>query len=234
MDSVKPRERALSTNCLFPAIFLLLLWNAGGCAPKRVAGSGAVIATAPATGYEPAASGGDISGEGSPAGAADDTAPGFNPQLPEPRVLGRAGVFDVAPDRKRPSRPPTGPEGSRLGFEAAALAKKQLGKQYQWGAAGPDKFDCSGLVMFVYNNLGVQLPRVSSRQASAGVHVERKDLRPGDLVFFVLSGSRINHVGIYVGGGKFVHAPRRYSPVRTDSLNDSWWRRRYRGARRIQ
>ncbi len=108
-----------------------------------------------------------------------------------------------------------------------------MGKPYQWGAAGPDKFDCSGLVQYVYSNLGVSLPRVSRQQASAGVHVDRADLQPGDLVFFVLSGSRIDHVGIYLGHGQFIHAPRRYSPVRTDSLNNSWWRQRFKGGRRV-
>jgi cell wall-associated NlpC family hydrolase len=63
--------------------------------------------------------------------------------------------------------------------------------------------------------------------------VGRSELQPGDLVFFSTEGSAVNHVGIYVGGADFVHAPRRYLPVKTDSLNNSWWRRRYRGARRV-
>jgi cell wall-associated NlpC family hydrolase len=131
-------------------------------------------------------------------------------------------------------KPATQPStGSRLGFDAAALAKDQLGKPYQWGAAGPDKFDCSGLVMYVYDNLGVKLPRVTGEQAYAGVHVDREDLQPGDLVFFRLRGSRIDHVGIYLGHAKFVHAPRKYQPVRTDSLNDSYWRGRFKGGRRL-
>ena len=133
-----------------------------------------------------------------------------------------------------PDKPATQPStGSRLGFDAAALAKDQLGKPYQWGAAGPEKFDCSGLVMYVYDNLGVKLPRVTGEQAYAGVHVDREDLQPGDLVFFRLSGSRIDHVGIYLGHAKFVHAPRKHQPVRTDSLNDSYWRGRFKGGRRL-
>ena len=125
------------------------------------------------------------------------------------------------------------PTGSRLGYDAAALAKEQLGKPYQWGASGPEKFDCSGLVMYVYDNLGVKLPRVTGEQAYAGVHVDREDLQPGDLVFFKLNGSRIDHVGIYLGHAKFVHAPRKHQPVRTDSLNDSYWRGRFKGGRRL-
>jgi cell wall-associated NlpC family hydrolase len=123
--------------------------------------------------------------------------------------------------------------GSGLGSDAATLAREQLGKPYQWGASGPNKFDCSGLVMYVYDNLGVKLPRVTGEQAYAGVHVDREDLQPGDLVFFRLNGSRIDHVGIYLGHAKFVHAPRKHEPVRTDSLNDSYWGGRFKGGRRL-
>jgi cell wall-associated NlpC family hydrolase len=145
--------------------------------------------------------------------------------MPDPEPLARSGEadFDISPET----------DGAETGPLAVALAWAQLGKPYQWGAAGPDRFDCSGLVQFVYSNLGVALPRVSRRQASTGVHVDRDDLRPGDLVFFSLSGTRINHVGIYAGKDRFIHAPRRYNPVRLDSLNNSWWRQRFIGGRRV-
>ncbi len=153
------------------------------------------------------------------------------------RVMRTEAPVEVAqapPAESIPDKTPTQqPAGSRLGSEAAALAKEQLGKPYQWGASGPNKFDCSGLVMYVYDNLGVKLPRVTGEQAYAGVHVDRTDLQPGDLVFFKLSGSRINHVGIYLGNSNFVHAPRKHQPVRTDSLNDSYWRGRFKGGRRL-
>ncbi len=140
----------------------------------------------------------------------------------------------TVPAEPIPDKPATQPpEGSRLGSDAATLAREQLGKPYQWGASGPNKFDCSGLVMYVYDNLGVKLPRVTGEQAYAGVHVDREDLQPGDLVFFKLSGSRIDHVGIYLGHAKFVHAPRKHQPVRTDSLNDSYWGGRFKGGRRL-
>lgn len=193
-----------------------------GCAPKRVVKSGSDPETTP---REPV--------------TAPVEDPRLPPELPDLPPEERKQVDQLPEPRLRaasgPSREATNPvpTSGAVGDRAAALAQKQLGKQYQWGAAGPDKFDCSGLVMFVYNELGVPLPRVSREQASAGYHVDRKDLRPGDLVFFKLNGSRIDHVGIYVGGSRFVHAPRRYMPVRTDSLNDSYWRQRYRGARRV-
>lgn len=136
-----------------------------------------------------------------------------------------------APARPEPARPaPTEDFGSR----AAALARKQLGKMYQWGGSGPDRFDCSGLVYFVYGNLGVSMPRVSEQQALMGREIPRKELQPGDLVYFATSGSDINHVGIFLGRSKFVHAPRKGMPVRTDTLNNGWWRQKYRGARRLK
>jgi cell wall-associated NlpC family hydrolase len=184
----------------------------GGCAPKRVTTSGVVVAPAdpePRTVLKSV-----------PHPSATD----LESALPEPKTLSRSGDATVTPTAKEPTA---------LGPRAAVLAKAQLGKPYQWGAAGPDRFDCSGLVQYVYSNLGVALPRVSGQQAGAGVPVDHKDLRPGDLVFFKLNGSRIDHVGIYVGGGRFIHAPRRHNPVRSDSLNDSWWRRRFKGGRRV-
>lgn len=119
------------------------------------------------------------------------------------------------------------------GYEVVALAMQQLGKPYQWGAAGPDRFDCSGLTQYVYGNLGVSLPRVSRQQAGAGVHVDRENLAPGDLVFFRISGNAIDHVGIYLGDGEFIHAPRKNHPVRLDSLNDRWWQGKFVGGRRL-
>ena len=133
---------------------------------------------------------------------------------------------DQAPEKTAPTRD--------FGLQAVTLAKKQMGKMYQWGGQGPDRFDCSGLVYYVYGNLGVPMPRVSGQQAKVGREIGRKDLQPGDMLYFATSGSSINHVGIYLGNAKFVHAPRKGMPVRTDSLNNGWWKQKYRGARRIK
>ena len=96
--------------------------------------------------------------------------------------------------------------GSASGSAAVALrtAYAQLGKPYQWGAAGPGSFDCSGLMMYSWAAAGVSLPHSSRAQYGSGSHVSRSALRPGDLVFF---GSPIYHVGMYVGGGMMIHAP---------------------------
>ena len=193
---------------------IMALWGIllGGCSPKRVTSTGVMIA-------EPAP---EPKSEAVP--TSKTSAKPTEILLPAPEPISKSGTDAVPSQTLKPTA---------LGPRAVELAKDQLGKPYQWGAAGPDKFDCSGLVQYVYSNLGVPLPRVSGQQAGAGVHVDRKDLQPGDLVFFRLSGTRIDHVGIYVGRGKFVHAPSKESPVRFDSLNDTWWRGKFRGGRRV-
>ena len=89
--------------------------------------------------------------------------------------------------------------------EVVNIAKKYLGAPYRWAAAGPNSFDCSGFTMYVYAQVGVSLPHSSRAQYGSGQRVSRSDLQPGDLVFF---GSPIHHVGIYVGGGNYIHSPR--------------------------
>ncbi|WP_067457265.1 C40 family peptidase [Actinomadura macra] len=99
--------------------------------------------------------------------------------------------------------------------KALAFARKQIGKPYRWGAAGPGGYDCSGLAMASWRKAGVKLPRVTYSQYS-GVKrkVRLKDLRPGDLIFF----HGRSHVGIYLGDGKFLHAPNRGSTIRIDKF----------------
>jgi peptidoglycan DL-endopeptidase CwlO len=110
------------------------------------------------------------------------------------------------------------------------MAKHYIGVRYVWGGESPHGFDCSGLVQFVYRKLGVELPRVSYAQWHAGRHISRTQLRPGDLVFF----HRHGHVGIYVGHGWFLHAPRTGERVHASELSHSWFRRHYDGAVRVR
>ena len=111
----------------------------------------------------------------------------------------------------------------------AGVAMGQIGVPYKWGGADPSGFDCSGLVMWSFAQVGISLPHSSYAQYGAGTHVSRDQLATGDLVFFDGGG----HVGIYVGGGSYVHAPRSGESVRVDSLNDSWSSSHYSGATRI-
>jgi cell wall-associated NlpC family hydrolase len=111
--------------------------------------------------------------------------------------------------------------------EAATIAMKYLGIPYVWGGATPGGFDCSGLVMYVYAQLGISLPHYAAAQYGFGTPVARDQLQPGDLVFF----DGLNHVGIYIGGGQMVHAPQTGDVVNITSLSD--FGAGYVGARRI-
>ena len=118
------------------------------------------------------------------------------------------------------------------GNEVVNYAYKFLGKPYVYGATGPNAFDCSGLTQYVYNKFGVDISRTTYTQVGEGTKVNRSDLRAGDLVFFNTEGS-ISHVGIYIGGGEFIHAPRTGKPVMVSSLSDGYYSARYATARRI-
>ena len=118
------------------------------------------------------------------------------------------------------------PPTSTLGGQAVAIAEQYLGVPYVWGGASPSGFDCSGLVMYVYGQLGVSLPHNAAAQYSMGTPVPSNALEPGDLVFFYGLG----HVGIYVGGGAFIHAPHTGTVVQISSLAAEG---SYVGARRI-
>jgi cell wall-associated NlpC family hydrolase len=110
-----------------------------------------------------------------------------------------------------------------------AVAMAQLGKPYVFATAGPSTFDCSGLVVYAYAALGVSLPHSTYSLWNLGVYVPRDQLQPGDLVFF----DGLGHVGIYIGGGQFIHAPHTGDVVKISSLSESWYAATYVGARRI-
>jgi peptidoglycan DL-endopeptidase CwlO len=120
------------------------------------------------------------------------------------------------------------PPSSTLGGQAVAIAEQYLGVPYVWGGASPSGFDCSGLTMYVYAQLGVSLPHNAAAQYGMGTPVPSNALEPGDLVFF----DGLGHVGIYVGGGSFIHAPHTGDVVRISSMT-GWYSSNYVGARRI-
>jgi cell wall-associated NlpC family hydrolase len=129
-----------------------------------------------------------------------------------------------------PSGQPDDPKDA--GKVAVEVAEEFIGAPYRNGGTTTNGVDCSGLSFAVYRRLGVKLPRTSQAQARAGTHIDRGDLRAGDLVFFG-SGSSINHVGIYADDGEFIHASTRARSVRFDRLDNKYFRNRYIGARRV-
>lgn len=120
-----------------------------------------------------------------------------------------------------------------MGAIAARTAERFVGIPYRWGGENVvDGMDCSGFVRAVYNLCGLSIPRTSRDQFKAGGSVSKDNLQDGDLVFFGASEDKINHVGIYVGGGRFVHAPRRGEDIRVTSVDESYFDKRFIGARR--
>jgi peptidoglycan DL-endopeptidase CwlO len=144
-----------------------------------------------------------------------------------PQTLGSLGIG------------PTGSQGqagedatsahSTRGARAAAVATRYLGVPYRWGGASPSGFDCSGFVMYVFGRVGVSLPHNAAAQYRYGRPVSRGNLAPGDLVFF----DGLGHVGIYLRGGRFIHAPHTGDVVKISSIWDSWYASRWVGARRL-
>jgi cell wall-associated NlpC family hydrolase len=109
------------------------------------------------------------------------------------------------------------------------VAMQFLGTPYVWGGASPGGFDCSGLIMYAYGQMGVSLPHHAASQYGMGVPVSRDQLQAGDLVFF----NGLSHAGIYIGGGQFIHAPHSGDVVKISSLSESWYASTYYGARRL-
>ena len=111
-----------------------------------------------------------------------------------------------------------------------------LGTPYRWGGSSPSKgFDCSGLVKYAFNDVAdVDLPRTSNAMAQGhGIKVAKGDLKPGDLIFFNIKSRRVNHVAIYLGNDRFIHAPRRGKSVTIDTLKKPYWQSHYVVAKRV-
>ena len=120
-------------------------------------------------------------------------------------------------------------------LEPHAIATGWLGARYRYGGRSPDiGFDCSGLVAHAFERArGITLPRDAAGQSKVGVPVKRSALAPGDLVFYNTRNRAYSHVGIYLGEGRFIHAPRPGQRVRVESIHAQYWRDRFNGARRI-
>lgn len=119
-----------------------------------------------------------------------------------------------------------------VGAGAARHALEMRGKPYRPGGNSPRGFDCSGLVQYSYAQVNLRLPRSTEDQWASSRAVARKEIRPGDLLFFHQEGKRNSHVAIYVGDSRFVHAPSSGKQVATASLSDRYWSQHFAGARR--
>jgi cell wall-associated NlpC family hydrolase len=133
------------------------------------------------------------------------------------------GASAIAPQAVTVVAPPSTHSG------AADAALTQLGTPYVWAGSQPGGFDCSGLVMWAFAQVGVSLPHSTYADYSLGVPVSRDQLQPGDLVFF----DGLGHMGIYIGGDQFVHAPHTGDVVKISGLNEGWYSSTFVGARRI-
>jgi|SRR3989337_1443938 cell wall-associated NlpC family hydrolase len=136
-----------------------------------------------------------------------------------------------------PERPPvdTGPMSERRA-EALLQTLLMLGLDYRYGGNSPETgFDCSGLVAHVFREAyGIELPHNARAQSEFGVRVSLAELRAGDLVFYNTLNRPFSHVGIYLGDGRFVHAPKSGAQVRVEPIDGTYWMRRFDGARRIR
>jgi cell wall-associated NlpC family hydrolase len=150
----------------------------------------------------------------------------------EVRAAGIIGEFYiVSPDQYAvASREERGE--AYLREELVRTAQSFLGVPYLWGGASADTgFDCSGLTMTVYQLNGLDIPRTSGAQFSAGTPVDRGALEKGDLIFFAKEGNAVSHVGVYAGGGQFIHSPGKGKRIRKDSLASGYYSRTFLGAR---
>jgi len=138
----------------------------------------------------------------------------------------------VAPETQAAARRPQTGEAP-LREELVRTARGYLGLPYLWGGTTPEAgFDCSGLAMAVYRMNGLRLPRSSGEQYGAGTAVGLADLKKGDLLFFATGRARrVNHVGVYIGGGEFIHAPRSGQSIRKDSLENPVLGKQFLGGR---
>ena len=125
-------------------------------------------------------------------------------------------------------------EASTISSEDLTTTSKEfIGVKYRYGGTSTAGFDCSGYVRHVFSQLGVSLPRSSASMYGTGTAVSKSDLAVGDLVFFNTSGRGVSHVGIYIGGSKFIHSMTGTGVTITD-INDKWyWGSRYVGAKRV-
>lgn len=149
-----------------------------------------------------------------------------------PAPVSHAQVSSTKADRAKLKRKGARERANRARASLVRVALNQKGERYVSGASGPNRFDCSGFTMYVYKKAtGKYLPHFSGAQMRKAKRVGRKHLKPGDLMFFGPGGSQ--HVSMYIGKGKMIHATNPRTDVRIDRVNNGYWRGRFAGAGRI-
>jgi cell wall-associated NlpC family hydrolase len=148
------------------------------------------------------------------------------------RLSGAVLALLLAACAGTPSSPPVVTDPAAAD-RAAGNALRMVGKPYRYGGSTPAGFDCSGLVQYSYKQAGVTLPRATDEQLRVSQPLRGRHLRRGDLLFFDQEGKKKSHVGIYLGDGRFVHAPSSGKAVRTDRLDSAYWKKHLSEARRI-
>ena len=124
-------------------------------------------------------------------------------------------------------------KSNATGDKLVSLAQGVLGSPYKYGGSSPRGFDCSGLVYYTHNKLGIAVPRTTGQQARHAGTLQLSEVEPGDILFFKIYGNRISHVGIYAGNNQFIHAPKSGKFVSYASINDPFWRQRFVKAGRL-
>ena len=151
-------------------------------------------------------------------------------------VLAGCASSTPPPKAPEPAREWDGAGGAsnmrNRGEALADFALRLRGAPYRYGGATLDGFDCSGLVFYAHRSLGLSVPRTSSDQADQAIRIKPRKLRRGDLVFFKVDSRKVNHVGIYIGDHRFIHAPGAGKPVTTNSLDDEFYAERFFAAGR--
>jgi len=154
------------------------------------------------------------------------------------KALFAIAILALAGCSSTPQKAPVAGSGSTrptadIAGQAAGYAQTMIGKPYRYGGTSPKGFDCSGLVFYSFRQAGVALPHSTDKQRSASRSIKLAELRRGDLLFFNQEGKKYGHVAIYVGDGKFVHAPSSGKSVRSDRLDSPYWKKHLSEARRI-
>ena len=147
-----------------------------------------------------------------------------------PGMLATLAACSGSPQEPEPT---TVRASNETAAKAIDYAKQMLGKPYKYAGDTPQGFDCSGLVKYSYGRAGISMPRDTQSQRRMSMLVSVHSMREGDLLFFDQEGKKTSHVGIYLGKGRFIHAPSSGGKVRTDSIDAEFWKQHFVEARRV-